>query len=48
MLFDRFDENLWERIEEALIHADVGVDTTVVHRRGAGDSGEPGHHQDVR
>jgi fused signal recognition particle receptor len=29
VLFDRFDEDIWERIEEALIHADVGVDTTV-------------------
>ena len=29
VLFDRFDEDLWERIEEALIFADVGVDTTV-------------------
>ncbi len=29
VLFDRFDENLWERIEEALIQADIGVDTTV-------------------
>jgi fused signal recognition particle receptor len=29
VLFDRFDEGLWERIEEALIHADIGVDTTV-------------------
>jgi fused signal recognition particle receptor len=29
VLFDRFDESLWERIEEALIYADVGVDTTV-------------------
>jgi fused signal recognition particle receptor len=29
VLFDRFDEELWERIEEALIFADVGVDTTV-------------------
>lgn len=29
VLFDRFDEALWERIEEALIHADIGVDTTV-------------------
>lgn len=29
VLFDRFDEDLWERIEEALIYADVGVDTTV-------------------
>ena len=29
VLFDRFDESLWERIEEALIHADVGVETTV-------------------
>ncbi len=29
VLFDRFDESLWERIEEALIHADIGVDTTV-------------------
>ena len=29
ILFDRFDEDLWERIEEALIFADVGVETTV-------------------
>jgi fused signal recognition particle receptor len=29
VLFDRFDEGLWERIEEALIYADVGVETTV-------------------
>ena len=29
VLFDRFDEELWERIEEAFIYADVGVDTTV-------------------
>ena len=29
VLFDRFDEGLWERIEEALIYADVGVNTTV-------------------
>ncbi len=29
VLFDRFDEDLWERIEEALIYADVGVETTV-------------------
>ena len=29
ILFDRFDENLWERIEEALIAADVGVASTV-------------------
>jgi fused signal recognition particle receptor len=29
VLFDRFDETLWERIEEALIDADVGVDTRV-------------------
>jgi fused signal recognition particle receptor len=29
VLFDRFDEELWEKIEEALIFADVGVDTTV-------------------
>ncbi len=29
VLFDRFDDELWERIEEALIQADVGVDTTV-------------------
>lgn len=29
VLFDRFDEDLWERIEEALIFADVGVETTV-------------------
>jgi len=29
VLFDRFDDSLWERIEEALIHADVGVGTTV-------------------
>lgn len=30
VLFDRFDDSLWERIEEALIHADIGVDTTVL------------------
>ncbi len=29
ILFDKFDEELWERIEEALIFADVGVDSTV-------------------
>jgi len=29
ILFDRLDETLWERIEEALIYADVGVETTV-------------------
>lgn len=29
ILFDRFDEDLWERIEEALIYADVGVESTV-------------------
>jgi fused signal recognition particle receptor len=29
VLFDRFDEDFWERIEEALIYADVGVDSTV-------------------
>jgi fused signal recognition particle receptor len=29
VLFDRFDDELWERIEETLIFADVGVDTTV-------------------
>jgi fused signal recognition particle receptor len=29
VLFDRFDEDLWEQIEEALIYADVGVETTV-------------------
>jgi fused signal recognition particle receptor len=29
VLFDRFDDELWEQIEEALIFADVGVDTTV-------------------
>lgn len=29
VLFDRFDEDLWERIEEALIYADVGVESTV-------------------
>jgi len=28
VLFDRFDEDVWGRIEEALIYADVGVDTT--------------------
>jgi len=33
VLFDRFDEDVWERIEEALIYADVGVETTVSHRR---------------
>lgn len=29
VLFERFDDALWERIEEALVHADVGVHTTV-------------------
>lgn len=29
VLFDCLDETLWERIEEALIYADVGVETTV-------------------
>ncbi|OFW60599.1 MAG: signal recognition particle-docking protein FtsY [Actinobacteria bacterium RBG_16_64_13] len=29
VLFDRFNEDLWERIEEALIYADVGVETTI-------------------
>jgi len=29
VLFDRFDDDLWEHIEEALIYADVGVETTV-------------------
>jgi fused signal recognition particle receptor len=29
ILSDRFDEEEWERIEEALIFADVGVDSTV-------------------
>jgi len=29
IITDRFDEELWERIEEALIYADVGVETTV-------------------
>jgi fused signal recognition particle receptor len=29
VLFDRFDEDLWERIEEALIYADIGVDSTI-------------------
>ena len=29
VMFDRFDQELWEKIEEALIYADVGVDTTV-------------------
>jgi fused signal recognition particle receptor len=29
ILFDRFDEDLWEKIEETLIYADVGVDSTV-------------------
>jgi len=29
IMFDRFDEDLWERIEETLIFADVGVDSTV-------------------
>jgi fused signal recognition particle receptor len=29
ILFDKFDENLWEKIEETLIYADVGVDSTV-------------------
>ncbi|MFH1834403.1 MAG: signal recognition particle-docking protein FtsY [bacterium] len=29
VLFDRFDKDLWESIEEALIAADAGVETTV-------------------
>lgn len=29
ILLDKFDEDLWERVEEALIYADVGVDTTI-------------------
>jgi fused signal recognition particle receptor len=29
VLFERFDDSVWERIEEGLIHADLGVDTTV-------------------
>lgn len=29
VLFERFDDDMWEKIEEALIHADVGVDTTI-------------------
>lgn len=29
IIVDRFDEDLWERIEEALIFADVGVDATI-------------------
>lgn len=29
LIVDRFDEDLWERIEEALIFADVGVDATI-------------------
>ena len=29
VLLDRFDENLWEKIEESLIFADVGVETTI-------------------
>jgi fused signal recognition particle receptor len=29
ILFDHFDEELWERIEESLIFADVGVESTV-------------------
>ncbi|NLE11645.1 MAG: signal recognition particle-docking protein FtsY [Actinobacteria bacterium] len=29
VLFDRFDDDLWESIEEALIYADVGVETTI-------------------
>jgi fused signal recognition particle receptor len=29
ILGDRFDDDVWERIEEALIFADIGVDSTV-------------------
>ena len=29
VLFDRFEEDLWEHIEEALIYADIGVDSTI-------------------
>jgi len=43
VLTDRFDEDVWERIEEALIYADMGVDGTVaiVERlEQAADAGE--------
>jgi fused signal recognition particle receptor len=43
VLTDRFDEEMWERIEEALIFADMGVDGTVkiVERlEEAADAGE--------
>lgn len=42
IITDRFDEDLWERIEEALIYADVGVDTTISIVRRLEESAEAG------
>lgn len=45
IMFDRFDEDLWEKIEEALIYADVGVESTVSiveQLEAASDAGEIG------
>jgi fused signal recognition particle receptor len=50
ILFDKFDEDLWERIEETLIFADVGVDSTVSIVEAleqAADSGEMTTSQDL-
>ena len=42
IITDRFDEDLWERIEEALIYADVGVDTTISIVRRLEETAEAG------
>jgi fused signal recognition particle receptor len=42
IITDRFDEDLWERIEEALIYADVGVDTTISIVRRLEETSEAG------
>lgn len=50
ILFDKFDEDLWERIEETLIFADVGVDSTVSIVEAleqAADAGEIASSQDL-
>lgn len=48
ILFDRFDDALWERIEEALIYADVGVDTTVSIVEQLEQAAESGNIRDSR
>ncbi len=45
VMFDRFDEDLWEKIEEALIYADVGVDTTVSIVEKLEAEADAGEHQ---